>query len=86
MYNICGIYPQINSYGHKMLVQLDFFETTFESEMSTLKREYVEMRAALDRQRKALFARNGDLCKRQLELEGRMEVIERGLCQDDSKD
>lgn len=59
------------------LIQLDFFEAT---EFSVLKARIEEVRESGTKVRKKLFAENGDLKRRMMELESRMEVIERHLC------
>lgn len=59
------------------VIQLDFFEDT---EMSALKAEIADLRAALDRQRKSQFAKIGETKKVVDELVARMEIIERHIC------
>lgn len=59
------------------VIQLDFFEDT---EMSALKAEISDLRAALDRQRKSQFAKIGETKKIVEELVARMDIIERHIC------
>lgn len=59
------------------VIQLDFFE---ETEISALKAEISDLRAALDRQRKSQFAKIGETKKIVEELVARMDVIERHIC------
>jgi hypothetical protein len=63
-----------------LAIQYDLFQSPEESEMAALRKEVSALKISMDKQRKALFARNGELVKRMLELEDRLSVIERGLC------
>jgi len=59
------------------LIQLDFFE---ETEISILKAEIVELKKALDRQRKSQFAKIGECKKEIIELKEDMEILKRNIC------
>ncbi len=61
-----------------MLVQLDLFEN--KSEVEILEDRVRLLEKSMDKQRKSLFARNGELAKKYMELHDRMEVIERNIC------
>jgi len=61
-------------------IQLDFWKSKEECEMDSLRLEMASVKASTDKIRRALFARNGELTKRMLELETRLEAIEKGLC------
>jgi hypothetical protein len=61
-------------------IQLDFWKSQEECEIDSLRREMAALKISSDKQRKALFARNGELVKRMLELEDRLVVLERGIC------
>lgn len=61
-------------------VQYDFFLDRKESDIECLRREFSETRDSTNRVRKKLFAENSSLKKRVLDLESRLEHIERGLC------
>lgn len=61
-------------------LQLDMFRSLEETEMIEMRKEINRIEESLGKQRRALFARNGDLAKRQMELESRLEAIELGLC------
>jgi len=61
-------------------IQLDLFKSSEECEIDALRREMASVKLSSEKVRKALFARNGELVKRVLELEDRLSVIERGLC------
>lgn len=61
-------------------IQLDFWETPEESEIAALRREMTSLKASTEKVRRGLFARNAELTKRILELEYRLENIEKGLC------
>jgi hypothetical protein len=60
------------------VIQLDFFE---ESEMSYLKKEVIDIRESTNKVRKSLFARNGELIKKNMELERRLDILEKNICQ-----
>lgn len=64
-----------------LAIQYDFFEDPRDSEISALRKQVTEVKASSDKVRKAMFARNGELTKRILEVEYRLEAIERGICQ-----
>lgn len=61
-------------------VQYDFWQTKEESETEMLIREVNGIKMSTSKVRKALFARNGELQRKMLELEDRLAIIERGLC------
>jgi len=61
-------------------VQYDFFQTKEESETEMLVREMDGVKVSVTKIRKALFARNGDLQRKMLELEERLNIVERGIC------
>lgn len=63
-----------------LAIQYDFFESKEESEISSLRKSVSNIKDSSDKVRRALFAKNGDLTKRMLDLEYRLEAIERGLC------
>jgi len=61
-------------------IQLDFWKSSEECEIDALRIQYAELKKSTEKVRKAMFARNGELTKRILELEDRIQYIERGLC------
>lgn len=61
-------------------VQYDFFLTPQESETEMMIHEIDSIKISTTKVRKALFARNGELQRKMLELEERLNVIERGIC------
>jgi hypothetical protein len=61
-----------------MLIQMDLFQEY--SEVDMLKQQVNALEKSLEKQRKALFARHGTLCKQYLELNDRFDVLERALC------
>lgn len=61
-----------------MLIQLDLFEKRTDIEL--LEDQIVLLEKALDKQRKGLFARHNELCKKYMELNDRFDVLERMLC------
>lgn len=63
-----------------LAVQYDFFEDRKDSEITALRKEMNSVKNSADKVRRALFAKNAELTKRMLDLEYRLEVIEKGLC------
>tara|TARA_R110000868_G_scaffold200302_5_gene447625 strand:+ start:27 stop:236 length:210 start_codon:yes stop_codon:yes gene_type:complete len=61
-----------------MLIQLDLFNEM--SEIDILEEKVKMLEKSLEKQRKALFARHGLLCKQYMELNDRFNVLERALC------
>lgn len=61
-----------------MIVQLDLFSVRSETEI--LQEQVNMLEKAMDRQRKALFAKQGDLARRYSDLQARMEIIEHNIC------
>lgn len=62
------------------IVQYNFFETKEESEFKALENRVEEVDISCNKIRKALFARHGEMNKRQIDLEQRLEILERYLC------
>lgn len=63
------------------IVQYDLFQTKEECEMSALRTQMTAVKLSGDKVRKAVFGRTSELTKRVLELEERLQIIERGICQ-----
>ena len=61
-----------------MLLQLDLFHDMTETEM--LEERIRLLEASQDKLRKALFARHGELGKRYIELNDRLNIIEMNIC------
>ena len=61
-------------------VQYDFFETKQETEIDMLMRRMAEVEVSTGKVRRGLYAENGALKKRMLELEMRLEILERHIC------
>ncbi len=59
-----------------MCIQLEFFKSKEEVFFEEVQR----IRDSQDRCRKALFGRHGELAKKYMELQNRMDVIERNIC------
>ncbi len=64
----------------ELAIQYDFFESKQDSEIAALRKQITEIKTSSDKVRRGLFAKNSDLTKRMLDLEYRLENIERGLC------
>ena len=61
------------------IIQFDLFKPKPTNE-EMLKADIEAVRESSDKVRKALFGRNGALQKRMLELETRLEILERNIC------
>jgi hypothetical protein len=59
------------------MIQLDFFE---KDENLILKDKVRQIKESQDKQRKALFAKNGELQKKYDDLLLRLEILERNIC------
>lgn len=62
------------------IIQFDLFKTREESEISSLRKYCDDVNESAHKVRKSLFAKNGELNKRMLDLETRMMVIEINIC------
>jgi hypothetical protein len=60
------------------MIQLDFFE---KDETLILRDQMRQLKESQDKQRKSLFAKNGELQKKYDDLLKRMEILERNICQ-----
>jgi hypothetical protein len=60
--------------------QLDFFKTDEQCEIDGLRMEIAALKTSQDKQRRALFARNGEITKIVHDIAGRMEIIEKNIC------
>lgn len=61
-----------------MAIQLDFFVE--QTEIEILEDRLKRLEKSLDKQRKSLFARHGELAKSYIELTLRLEILERNIC------
>jgi hypothetical protein len=61
-------------------IQLDFLRSAEECEIIELRRQIAAIHESTGKVRRGIFAKHGELMKRQMELEGRLQHIERGLC------
>ncbi len=60
------------------MIQLHFFP---EDEVASLRMEVLKNKETTDKMRKALFARHGELNKKNMDIEQRLEILERYICQ-----
>jgi hypothetical protein len=65
------------------MIQLDFFE---QDENLILKDNFRKLKESSERQRKALFARNGELHKKIDDLTARIEILERYICRNGERE
>jgi len=63
------------------MIQLDFFESPEQSEMKDMRDKIRAIHLSTDRVRKALFAKHGEVYQIVMDIDSRLEAIERGLCQ-----
>ena len=61
-----------------MLIQLDLFKEFTDIEL--LEERIRILEKSMDKQRKSLYARHGTLCKQYMELNERLDILERVLC------
>ncbi len=61
-----------------MQIQLEMFQE--KSEIEILQTQICMLEKSLDKQRKSLYARNGELHKKLMDLQDRFEIMERMLC------
>lgn len=62
------------------IIQLDFFKNAEESEIEALRKEIEAVSASSTKVRKGTYARIGELNKICLDLQNRLEIIERNIC------
>lgn len=60
------------------MIQLDLFHEF--SEVEILEERIRQVEKSLDKQRKALFSKNGELSKAYIQLNDRLEILERNIC------
>jgi uncharacterized protein Yka (UPF0111/DUF47 family) len=61
-------------------IQLDFFETEEESDLSCLRKDVSRIRDSSDKVRRGTYARLNEHYRKMLDMEHRLDIIERGLC------
>ena len=62
------------------VIQLDFLKSIEESKFDYLEMEISKIKISTDRVRKGIYARHGEIAKRQLDLEERLSILERNIC------
>lgn len=67
-----------------MAYQLSLFDCKEESELECIKNAIKEARESSEKVRRGIFARHSDLTRKYLELNDRLQIIERSLCQHES--
>lgn len=60
------------------MLQLDLFE---KEETEIIRGELQKVKESNDKVRKSLFAKHGELVKNYIDLQSRLEIIEKHLCQ-----
>ncbi len=58
-------------------LQLDFFQSEEESELSMLRKEVSSCKSSLDKVRRSLFAKTGEHSLILLEMDSRLNIIEK---------
>ncbi len=61
-------------------IQLDFFKSENECEMDALRRDLEKIRRSSDNVRKGTYAKINEYGKRTIDLELRLEILERHIC------
>jgi len=62
-----------------MSCQLEFFVTEL-SEIDVLKTDVQSVKESNDKVRKSMFARHGELARKYMELNERLQILERNIC------
>jgi len=60
-------------------LQLDFFDET-STDLEKLVRRFDEVEKSSSKVRRGIFAKHSDLAKKYMELNQRLEIIERNIC------
>jgi len=66
------------------MIQLDFFESPEQSEMKDMRDKIRGIHQSTEKVRKALFAKHGEVYKLVMDIDSRLQAIERGLCKSQS--
>ena len=61
------------------IIQYELFEPRL-TEVEELKLELRAVRESCDKVRKSLFAKNGELAKKMVDVSSRLDVLERNIC------
>lgn len=68
------------------MVQLDFFKTEEECRIDQLSDSFEKLRLSTEKVRRGMFARHGELSKQINDVDARLALLEKYICQsDDSK-
>ena len=62
------------------ILQLDMFKSIEECEIDDLRKAIKDMKSSQEKVRKKLFAENGKLTKNIMDLNSRLEILERHIC------
>lgn len=63
-----------------VVIQYDFWQTKEESEIESMRKEIEKLRSSSEKVRKGVFARVGEVTKKQIDLEDRLNILESHLC------
>ena len=66
-----------------MAAQLEFFYQE-RTELDDIKEEVKDVKQSNDKVRKSMFARHGELARKYMELNERMQIIERNICRNET--
>ena len=62
------------------LIQLDFFRSPEECEQIAMREQIARLKESQDKQRKAQFARIGEIKKEVIEMRHEFEMMKRNIC------
>ena len=62
------------------IVQFDLFKSKEDSELDSLRKYCEEIHESTHKVRKGIFAKHGELNKKYIDLEERLQIIEKNLC------
>lgn len=63
------------------MYQLDFWKTEEESRLEAIEERVKSVKESSDKVRRGIYARHGELYKKYVDVEERLQILERNICQ-----